>query len=70
MLHVGLDLSRKRVDVHVMSDAGETVDVWAVLPDSDGLRALARRLEKHGEPVLPTGVRSPQPALHRYLIDI
>jgi hypothetical protein len=23
MLHVGLDLSRKRVDVHVMNDAGD-----------------------------------------------
>jgi transposase len=51
MLHVGLDLSRKRVDVHVMNDAGESVDTWAVLPDRGGLRALVRRLEKHGEPV-------------------
>jgi transposase len=51
MVHVGLDLSRKRVDVHVMNDAGETIDTWAVLPDRDGLGALARRLEKHGEPV-------------------
>ncbi len=51
MLHVGLDLSRKRVDVHVMNDAGETVDTWAVLPDRDGLHALARRLEQHGTPV-------------------
>ena len=51
MLHVGLDLSRKRVDIHAMTDSGETVDTWAVLPDRDGLRALVRRLEKHGEPV-------------------
>jgi hypothetical protein len=43
MLHVGLDLSRKRVDVHVMNDVGETVDAWAVLPDRDGLRALVGR---------------------------
>lgn len=62
MLHVGLDLSRKRVDVHVMNDAGETVDTWAVLPDRDGLHALARRLERHGSPVyaaieLMTGAR-------------
>jgi transposase len=51
MLHVGLDLSRKRVDVHVMNDAGESVDTWAVLPDRGGPRAFVRRLEKHGEPV-------------------
>jgi len=51
MLHVGPDLSRKRVDVHVMKDAGETVDTWAVLPDRAGLHALARGLEQHGTPV-------------------
>jgi hypothetical protein len=46
MLHVGLDLRRKRVDVHVMNDAGDSVDTWAVLPDRGGPRALVRRLEK------------------------
>ena len=39
------------MDVHVMNDAGETVDTWAVLPDRGGLGALARRLQKHAEPV-------------------
>lgn len=41
MLHVGLDLSRKRVDIHVMNDAGEIVHTWAVLPERDGLRDRA-----------------------------
>ena len=51
MLHVGLDLCRKRVDVHVLDDSGKTVEVTAVLPDRDGLRSLARRLEPHGQAV-------------------
>ncbi len=51
MMHVGLDLSRKRLDVHVMNDEGDTVDTWGVLPDRDGLDALVRRLDKYGEPV-------------------
>ena len=43
MLHVGLDLSRKRLGLHVLDERGETVAVDAVAPDADGLRALARR---------------------------
>jgi hypothetical protein len=39
MLHVGLDLSRKKLDVCVLSDEGEVVDEFAVPPDADGLRA-------------------------------
>jgi transposase len=51
MLHVGLDLSRKRLDVHVLDGTGKTIEVTAVLPDRDGLRSLARRLESRGQPV-------------------
>ena len=51
MLHVGLDLSRKRLDVHVLDETGKTIEVTAVLPDRDGLRSLARRLESRGQPV-------------------
>jgi len=50
MLHVGLDLSRNRVDVHVLDDAGETVGITAVAPDRDGLARLARDIGR-GEPV-------------------
>jgi transposase len=52
MLHAGLDLSRKRLDVCLLSDRGEHLDQLAAPPDGDALRALARRIEEvHGEPV-------------------
>src|SRR6184192_2589045 len=43
MLHVGLDLSRARLDVCVVDEAGELVGQTAVPPDADGLRQLAER---------------------------
>lgn len=51
MLHVGLDLSRKRMDVHVLSDSGATVVVTNVLPDAGGLGCLVKRLAEYGEPI-------------------
>lgn len=42
MLYVGLDLSRTRVDVHVLNEKGEPVEVTAVAPDAGGLRSLGR----------------------------
>jgi transposase len=51
MLHAGLDLSRRRLDVCVLDETGGPVAVMAVAPDTDGLRALARRLFEHGQPV-------------------
>jgi hypothetical protein len=51
MLHAGLDLSRHRVDVHVLDEAGATLvaDAWA--PDGDGLRRLAEELKRFEQPV-------------------
>jgi predicted NBD/HSP70 family sugar kinase len=43
MLHAGLDLSRKKIDVCLLSGDGEIVDEWASPPDVDGLRGLAAR---------------------------
>jgi transposase len=43
MLHVGLDLSRARLDVCVVDEAGELVAQTAVPPDGDGLFQLAER---------------------------
>ncbi len=40
MLHVGLDLSRKRVDVCLISDQGELVEELAAPFDEDGLCRL------------------------------
>ena len=51
MLHAGLDLSRKKIDVCLLSDQGELVEELACPPDLDGLRGLARRVAAHGEPV-------------------
>jgi transposase len=46
MLHVGLDLSRNRLDVCLLGDDGEHLDQLAVAPDPDSLRTLARRIEE------------------------
>src|SRR5882762_5092067 len=52
MLHAGLDLSRKKLDVCLLSDRGEHLDQLAVPPDVESLRRLARRIEEvHCEPV-------------------
>ena len=42
MLHAGLDLSRKRLDVCLLSDQGELIEELAAFPDSGGLKRLAR----------------------------
>ena len=51
MLYAGLDLSRKRLDVHVLRDDGTTALVTAVSPDTSALRTLVRRVAAEGEPV-------------------
>ena len=42
MLYAGLDLSRKRLDFHLLDGEGATVEVGAAPPDADGLRGLTR----------------------------
>jgi ribosomal protein L40E len=39
MLHAGLDLSRKRLDVCLLSEHGEPVEEFSAPPDDDGLEA-------------------------------
>jgi transposase len=51
MLYAGLDLSRQRLDVHLMDEAGVTVAVTAVRPDADALRDLVAHVGRHGQPV-------------------
>src|SRR5262245_16330705 len=51
MLYAGLDLSRKRLDFHLLDAEGATVDVGASPPDVDGLRGLTQRLDRHGQPI-------------------
>ena len=51
MLHAGLDLSRRRLDVCLLSDRGELVAETAVPPDADGLRGLVRGVSHYRQPV-------------------
>ena len=52
MLHAGLDLSRRKLDICLLSDQGEHLDQLVVPPDTGSLRTLAARIEGvHGEPV-------------------
>ena len=44
MLHVGLGLSRKRVDVCLLSEQGEIVDELTAPFDNDGLCRLPERV--------------------------
>ena len=44
MLHAGLDLSRRRLDVCVLSADGESKQELAVSPDAEGLERLSERL--------------------------
>ena len=46
MLHAGLDLSRRKIDVCLLSGSGERVDQLAAAPDVDALRTLATRAER------------------------
>ena len=51
MLYAGLDLSRKRLDFHLLDGEGATVERGATPPDADGLRCLSERVVPHGAPV-------------------
>ena len=51
MLHVGLDLSRRKVDVCLLSQDAEIVEEFLAPSDTDGLRGLTRRVACRQEPV-------------------
>jgi transposase len=51
MVHVGLDLSRTRLDVCVLGEAGDKLAVTTSPPDRDGLGVLVRKIAGFGEPV-------------------
>ena len=51
MLYAGLDLSRQRLDVHVLDEDGRTVEMTAVRPDGDALRSLVGFVARHGDQV-------------------
>jgi transposase len=51
MLYAGLDLSRHKVDVHVLDENGATVTATSVAPDAAGLRLLAGKVALYGREV-------------------
>jgi Transposase len=51
MLYAGLDLSRKRLDFHLLDGEGATVERGATPPDADGLERLSERVARHGAPI-------------------
>jgi len=51
MLHAGLDLSRKRLDVCLLDERGEVLGRDSAFPDREGLVRLAREVSGRGEPV-------------------
>ena len=51
MLYAGSDLSRQRLDVHLMDEDGAAIEVTAVHPDADALRTLTSVVSRHGGPV-------------------
>jgi len=51
VLYAGLDLSRQRLDVHLLDEDGRTIEVTAVRPDADALQSLVARMDRYGQPV-------------------
>jgi len=52
MLYAGLGLSRKKLDICLLSGSGECVDQLVAPPDADALRILAGRIDGvYREPV-------------------
>jgi hypothetical protein len=49
MLYAGLDLSRKRLDFHLLDAEGATVERGASPPDADGLQRLSEHIARRGE---------------------
>jgi hypothetical protein len=52
MLHAGLDLSRKKIDICLVSGSGEHLEEVVAPPDAEALRRLAGRIDEvYREPV-------------------
>ena len=71
MLHAGLDLSRRRLDVCLLDRTGATIAQTAAPPDADGLAGLVRRLARHDQPITAaiesmTGARFVHDELERH----
>lgn len=51
MMHAGLDLSRKRLEVQLLTSQGERRERLAVTPTADGLQELVGRVARYQQPV-------------------
>jgi hypothetical protein len=51
MLHAGLDLSRRRLNVCLLTEHGELIDHISAPTDGEGLCGVARRVAPFGRPV-------------------
>jgi hypothetical protein len=52
MLHAGLDLSRRRLDVCLLDEEGNQLDQLICAPDGEALKTFAGRVDElHGGPV-------------------
>lgn len=58
MRHAGLDLSRRRLDVCVLSDEGEVVEELAAPPDLEGLRYLVGKVARYRDRAVRAVVES------------
>ena len=72
MLYAGLDLSRRRLETHVLDEDGGTVAKLAVHPDADGLRSLAERFASPVTATIETmnGARFVRDELERHGWDV
>jgi len=51
MMHVGLDLSRKRLDVQLLNEQGDRVQRLGAIPTADGLQDLVSQVATYRQPV-------------------
>ena len=59
MLHVGMDLSRSRLDWCLVDERGEHLERGVAAPDGEGLAGLAARVERdHGPVVVRAAIES------------
>jgi transposase len=59
MLHVGLDLSRRRLDYCLLDEDGDRLELAAAPPDGDGLHGLAASVtQRYGSVVVRAAIES------------
>jgi hypothetical protein len=74
MLHAGLDLSRRKLDVCLLDEEGNQLDQLICAPDGEALKSFAGRVDEfHGGPVsavIRVDDRSPLRARHAQVLRL